>query len=312
MNYPKRLCILAYLLLPLSSFPVFGQTQTNQNTQVQTQELLKNNALAPTRSAEEQAWDNEFGRIVELAHVKPWSITPYSSTLGFWTTNARLSRANESSDGVLVQREGADFIYHIDENWRLGADYRFESIRYHRNTDLDTNSNLPEVYVSRRLPWNWSVMVGDRETWLNLIHSNAKAYRENSPYLLATQSHAYLDNHLYWFYGFQYDHRFTHPASFNRNEYEIFTGITHDWTPQLVSQLILSQDWQPYDLRGQAQSLSRRQELISNGTLLTVWRPLPWLQLTGFVAAAYDNSINGVFDYKAESAGAELRLFWKF
>jgi hypothetical protein len=121
-----------------------------------------------------------------------------------------------------------------------------------------------------------------------------------------------LDSHLYWFYGFQYDHRFTHPASFNRNEYQVFTGATHDWTPQLVSQLMLSQDWQPYDSRGQAQSLNRRQEWISNGTLLTIWRPLSWLQLTGFVADAYDNSINGVFDYKVVNLGAELRLFWKF
>jgi hypothetical protein len=164
MNYPKRLRVLAYLLLPSLSFPVFGQTPPNQNTQVQTQEFLKNNAFVPTKSVEEQAWENEFGRIVELERVKPWSITPYLSTLGFWTTNARLSRANESSDGVLVQREGADFIYHIDENWRLGVDYRLEIIRYRRNTDLDTNSSLPEVYIARRLPWNWNVTIGDRET----------------------------------------------------------------------------------------------------------------------------------------------------
>jgi hypothetical protein len=312
MNYPQRLRVLSCLLLPLLSFPVFGQTPPNQNTQIQTQEFLKNNAFAPTKSVEEQAWENEFGRIVELERVKPWSITPYSSTLGFWTTNARLARANESSDAVLVQREGVDFVYHIDENWHLGVDYRFEIIRYHRNTNLDTNSSLPEVYVSRRLPWNWNVTIGDRETWLDFRHSNTAQYRENSPYLLATQFHAYLDSHLYWFYGFQYDHRFTHPSSFNRNEYQVFTGATHDWTPQLVSQLMLSQDWQPYDSRGQAQSLNRRQEWISNGTLLTIWRPLPWLQLTGFVAAAYDNSINGVFDYKVVNLGAEIRLFWKF
>jgi hypothetical protein len=312
MNYPTHLRILTWLLLALSPLPVFGQTPPSQNTQVQTQEFLKYKAFVPAESAEEQAWENEFGRILELERVKPWSLTPYSSTLVFWTSNARLARTGEKTDGVLVQRAGADFIYHLDENWLVGVDYRFEIIRYHRNTDLDTNSSLPEVYVTRRLPWNLTVTVGDRETWLDLLHGNATQYRENSPYLLATQFHAYLDNHLYWFYGLQYDHRFAHPASFNRNEYQVFTGITHDWMPQLVSQVILSQDCQLYASRSQAQSLNRRQEWISNGTLLTLWRPLSWLQLTGFAVAAYDNSINGVYDYKLVNLGAELRLSWKF
>lgn len=318
----RPFCILPCILLVLSGFSVFAQAQDNPNAsareaQIQTQELLKKDVLVPskavkTKSAEEKEWDKEFGRIFKLEHPKPWSITPYSSTLGFWSSNARLDREAEKEDWVLLQREGVNLNYRIDENWKLGASYAFEIIRYDRNADLDTDSHIPEFTMKRRLPWNWNVTIGDRGTWLDSPRSDTEVYRENRPYFLATQSQSYFDHHLYWFYGFQYDHRFAHPVSFDRNEYTLFTGISHDWTPKLVSQLVIQQKWQIYDFQNPAQPSNGREEWISNGIFQTVWQPLSWLQLTGFAMASYDNSINTIHDYKVGNVGVDIRLFWKF
>ncbi len=316
--FRRTLHILAGILLLLSPLSVFAQAQDNPNTQIQTQDLLKKDVPLPSKSvkaksAEEKEWDREFGRIFELEHPKPWTITPYSSTLTFWTSNARLDSQAEKEDWVLLQREGVNLNYHLDENWKLGAGYAFEIIRYDRNADLDTNAHIPEFYINRRLPWNWNVTIGDRGTWLDSPRSNTEVYRENRPYLLATQSHPYLNNHLYWFYGFQYDHRFTNPVSFDRDEYTLFTGVSHDWTPKLVSQFMIRQNWQIYDFQNPNTNPSTsREEWISSGILQTIWQPLPWLQITGFAMAIYDNSINSARDFKTGNVGAEVRLFWKF
>ena len=292
--------------------------QNNPNTQMQTHELLKNDASIPSglvksESQKGKEWDKEFGHIFELEHPKPWNIIPYSSTLGFWTSNARLERQAEKDDWVLLQREGVDFNYRIDENWKLTTSYAFEMIRFDRNADLDTDAHIPEFYISRRLPWNWNVTIGDRGTWLNSPRSDTEVYRENRPYILATQSHRFLDNHLSWFYGFQYDHRFANPVSFNRDEYTLFTGITHDWTPKLVSQFLIRQNWQIYEFPNPNMNPSTsREEWVSNGILQTIWQPLSWLQVTGFTMGVYDNSDNSARDFKVGNVGAEVRLFWKF
>ncbi len=315
--WPTRLRLLSCVLLLLSTLSVFAQAQNNPNTQVQTQELLKKDipiSLKPVKhkSGEGKGWDKEFGRLFKLERPKPWSITPYSSTLVLWTSNARLEKKSEKEDWILVQREGVNVKYQIDENWRLGASYAFETIRYDRNANLDTDAHIPEFSVNRRLPWNWNVTVGDRGTWLDSPRSNTEVYRENRPYFLATQSQSYFNHHLYWFYGFQYDHRFAHPVTFDRDEYTVFTGISHDWTPKLVSQFAIRQTWQIYDFQNPAQPANGREEWISSGILQTVWQPLAWLQLTGFAMAVHDNSINSTHDYEVGNVGGELRLFWKF
>lgn len=315
----RQFYILSGILPFLSWLSLSVQAQNNQNmnpqeSQIQTQELYEKNIFAPLKpkSQEEKDWDKEFGRLFELTRPKPWSITPYASSLGFWTTNARLSRTAEKEDWVLVQRQGININYRIDENWRVATSYSFEMIRYDGNVNLDTNAHIPEFYTSYRLPWNWNVTIGDRGTWLDSPRSDTQIYRENHPYFLLTQSHSYFNHHLYWSYGFQYDRRFTHPVSFDRNEYTVFTGISHDWTPKLISQFVLRQNWQFYDFRSAAQPVNGRQEWNSSGILQTIWQPFSWLQLTGFAMAVYDNSINSTFDYKVANVGGEVRFSWKF
>lgn len=322
MSFRPRLQIFTGILTAISCLLVCVQAQDLPNasareSQIQTQEILKKDVLLPSPSAkpesqEDQELGKEFGRILELDRPKPWSITPYSSTLGFWSSNARLDREAEKEDWVLLQREGINLDYRINERVRLGVSYAFEMIRYDRNADLDTDAHIPEAHASFRLPWNWNVSVGNRTTWLDLPRSNTEVYRENRPYLVATQSQSYFDHHLYWFYGFRYNHRFAHPVSFDRDEYTVFTGISHDWTPTLVSQFIIRQKWQVYDFRNPSQPENGREEWISSGMLQTVWQPLSWLQVTGFAMATYDNSINSTHDYEVGNVGAEVRLFWKF
>ncbi len=319
----RQLYILFYVVPILCGLLLAVQAQNNQSTdaretQVQTQELYKKKdlpALLKPKSGEAgQAtdWDKEFGRLFELKRPKSWSITPYVSTLGFWSSNARLDSESEKDDWALIQRQGVNMNYRINKNWRMGVNYAFEVIRYDRNVDLDTDAHIPEFYTSYRLPWNWNVTAGDRGTWLDSPHRNTQVYRENRPYLLLTQYHSYLHHHLDWFYGAEYDRKFANPVSFDRNEYTVFTGISHDWAPKLVSEVLLRQNWQFYDFRSAAQPANGREEWVSSGTLQTIWQPFSWLQVTGFVMGIYDNSVNSTHDYDVVNLGAEARFSWKF
>lgn len=302
-------CALGWLLW--SGSVVLAQTEPD--AQIKSQEIRKQ-ALPEPRAADEKddEEEDELGKLLALKRAKSWSVTPSVSARGFYTSNAFLSNKGEKGDTIFMETQGVTAGYRFSRDWQLQADYSFQLTRYDENSFLDTDAHSTGLRLLHQFDWDWTVEAGLRGLWLTTPHGEVEVYRENNPYLVFTHSHGFLDDKLNWFYGLQYDHKFTHPVSFERNEYSLFSGVSYYWLPNLVSQLVLRQNWQFYDFRPPANPVNGRQEWISTVGLQTVWQPLSWLQVSGFGFTTYDNSVNAGRDYKVANLGGEIRVFWKF
>jgi len=284
------------------------------NARVKGKEIQK--ATASPR-AELPKWSEEdeeedFGKLLTLKKSKPWWVTPFVSGRGFWTSNALLANKGEKGDSVYVETQGFDSGYRFTREWAVQGGYNFSLTRYDENPVLDTDAHSVYVSSSYQLPWNWQVSAGERVLWLTSPHQEVEVYREHNPYVSIVQSWGYLENRLNAFYGYEYDHKFTNPIGFERDEHTLFTGVAYAWLPNVVSQLVLRQNYQFYDFRPAANPVNGRQEWISTVATQTVWQPLDWLQVSAFGLVSYDNSVNATRDYKVANVGGEIKFFWRF
>ena len=307
----SAICVLGFLVIgtPLS---FQGNAQENSETQVKSREIQ--DLTAPGTGTAAGAWedDEDFGKIEVLKLARPWSVTLQTSVRGFWTSNALLARKGEKGDTIFVESQGLTSSYRLTRDWRVEAGYSFDLTRYDENPLLDTDAQSAYFSTSFQFPYDWQLGAGVRGLWMTSPHQNVEVYRECAPYGSLVHSHDFLDDRLTWFYGYQFDHRFTHPVGFERDEHTIFTGASYSWRPDLLSQMVLRQNWQFYDFRPPSQPVNGRQEWTSTVGLQTIWQPLSWLQVSSFAMVSYDNSENASRDYKAANLGGEIRAFWKF
>ncbi|MBI4027252.1 MAG: hypothetical protein HY360_19865 [Verrucomicrobia bacterium] len=312
--------LLPFLVVGLMAWPIFAQ-QNREDTIRRSQELQKETAPSfretPT-VAEAGAEDEEFGELLTLKPNKRGAITPYVRARGFWTSNALLSSGpGEKGDSVWMETEGVDASYRFSPEWLIFADYNFSMTRYDENPFLDSDANNTSFGTSYKLPFaqDLRISAGIRGLWITSPHQEIEVYRECNPYLSLVNVQHYLDNKLAWFYGYEFDKKYTNPLVFERIEHTIFTGVGYEWLPTLSSQAVLSGNWQIYDFRPPTSgntSFQGRQEHLASVSLETVWQPLSWLQIAVFGSTAYDNSINRGFDYKVANVGGEVRGFYKF
>lgn len=301
--------VLAIAFLLAVAAPSSLRAQKPPNAQVQGKELEK------TQLRELPKWeedDEDLGKILTLKKPKPWWVVPYASARGYWTSNALLSYQGEKGDSVWVETQGVNAGYRITSDWNVQAGYNYQLTRYQENQVLDTDGHNVEMSTTYNLPWNWQIGAGERGMWLDPTHQAVQIYRENNPYAVVIQSWDFLEDRLNWFYSYQYDRKYAHPVTFDRDEHTVFTGITYSWLPNVVSQLVLRQNWQFYDAPSFPGAATGRQEWVSTVAAQTIWQPLNWLQVSAFALTSYDNSINAAYDYKLANLGGEVRCFWKF
>ncbi len=300
----------AALLLSFVLTPSLRAQNQNPNAQVQGQQFQKDQ---PLLSKWQEDDEDDFGKILTLKKSKLWWVAPYASARGYWTSNALLtSGPGEKGDSVFVETQGVNGGYHISDDWSVQAGYNYQLTRYSENPVLDTDGHNLEFSTSYQLPWHWQLGAGDRGMWLDAPHQGTQIYRENNPYVNLIQSWDFFQNRLSCFYGYEYDRKYAHPVTFDRDEHTVFSGASYLWKPNLVSQLVLRQSWQLYDAPSFTGATTGRQEWVSTVVVQTVWQPLNWLQVSAFGLTGYDNSINSTRDYKVANAGGEIRLFWKF
>ena len=306
----------AFLLAVVITLPLYAQQKKDDeetNARIKNRELQK--ATASPR-AELPKWseddEDDFGKLLTLKKSKPWWVTPFASARGFWTSNALLGARAEKGDSVFVETQGFNAGYRINKEWSVQAGYNYSMTRYSENMVLDTDANSCDLSTSYQLPWNWQVSAGDRALWIKSPDQGVEVYREHNPFVSVVQSWGFLENRLNAFYGYEYDHKFTNPVGFERDEHTLFAGASYSWMNNLVSQLVLRQNWQLYDFRSSAAPVNGRQEWVTTLALQTVWQPLSWLQVSAFWLNIYGNSVNSTRDYKAANAGGEIKVFWKF
>ena len=303
---------LFYLKLPLFLFLATGSLFA-QDTQIRSRELQQQVLPGLGEGAAEYEEDGEFGKILTLKRAKPWYIIPYASARGYWTSNVLLTNIDEESDEIFVDTQGLTAGYRITKDWRVQAGYSYQLTRYHDKVFLDTNAHNVEFGSTYGLPWDFQLGGGVRGLWLNEAHQlELEIYKETNPYGSLMRSQSFLDDRLNWFYGYQFDQKYASPRNFDRIEHTLFTGISYAWMPNLLSQLVFRQNWQFYDFRAPSAFPKAREEWISSVALQTVWQPFPWLQVSAFGLATYDNSVNAARDYDAANLGGEVRFFWKF
>lgn len=292
----------------------FLSAQAGRDAQVQTHEIQKD--VLHGKTDKDFGWpedeEDEFGKILSLKPAKRWYVTPYASAQGYWTSNALLANNGEKGDTVFVETQGFNSGYRLTDDWNVQAGYNYQLTRYDENPSLDVDTHNANFLTSYQLPWDFRLMAGVNGAWLNSPDQKVEIYRECDPFAGVQQSHTYLDGKLYWYYGYQFDKKYTHPVGFERMEHTVYTGVSYAWLANLVSQLGLRQNWQFYDYRPPSEPVNGRQEWVSSVALQTVWQPTPWMQVTAFGLAAYDNSINATRDYKLANCGGEIRFFWKF
>ncbi len=295
------------------SSSLLAQNSPNPDAQIKNKQLQQQ-ALPGLREvdAEFDGDDDEFGKILTLQRSKSWYVTPFASARGYWTSNALLANKSEKGDTIFTETQGLNAGYRFSSDWQIFAGYNYQLTRYDENPALDTDANSTEFGTTYKLPWEFQIGTGVRGLWLTAPHQGVEVYRENNPYATISQSHNYLDNRLTWFYGYEYDHKFTNPVGFERDEHTVYMGTGYSWMSNLLSQLVIRQNYQFYDFRPPALPVNGRQEWVSSVILQTVWQPLPWLQVSGFSLASYDNSVNSTRDYKVANAGGEIKFFWKF
>jgi len=132
-----------------------------------------------------------------------------------------------------VETQGFDSGYRINKEWQVQGGYNYSMTRYQENMILDTDANSGYVSTSYQLPWNWQISAGERVLWIKSPDQGVEVYREHNPYVSVVQSWGFLENRLNAFYGYEYDHKFTNPIGFERNEHTVFTGASYSWFPSL-------------------------------------------------------------------------------
>lgn len=300
---------LVALLVGMCVVPLWGQ-----DTQMKTQQIQKE-AITPGEGKDigwPEETEEEFGKILTLKPAKKWFVTPYVSARGYWTSNALLANKGEKGDTVFVETQGLDTGYRLTKDWRIQGGYNYQLTRYDENPALDVDANNANFLTSYQLPWDFQVSTGVNGMWLTSPDQKVEVYRECNPFVSLVRSHTFLEGNLYWYYGYQFDKKYSNPVGFERVEHSVFTGVSYAWLSNLVTQLGLRQNWQFYDFRPAAEPVNGRQEWVSSVVLQSVWQPLPWLQVSAYGLTAYDNSINATRDYKAANLGGEIRAFWRF
>ncbi|MBV9463175.1 MAG: hypothetical protein JO317_03005 [Verrucomicrobiae bacterium] len=303
-----RLFLLIGLLGLAASF--HGRAQT-PDTQAQSRELQNLGSLAAPSSDASDETQDEFGQIVPLQRNQPWSITPFASFRFFTTSNALLAERDETGDTVWVETQGLTAAYRVMPELRVAASYNYQLTRYDQTSFLDTDGQNADFNASYQLPYNLQLTAGLRGQWLTSPHQDVEVYREGDVYGNLVGTYDVCED-LLWFYGYQFDQKYANPRAFDRQEHTVFTGLSYRWCPDVVSQLVLRQNWQLYKFRAPSAFDSARQDWISSGSLQTIWQPLEWLEVTAFALGVYDNTVNADRDYNVYNLGGELRLFWKF
>lgn len=293
--------------------PAVGQNG-NAGTQYRSRELqnLALPDLGEQTGEGDYEDDGEFGKLLKLKRADPWYVIPYASVRGYWTSNVLLTSNSTEGDAVMVETQGFNAGYRITKDWSAQAGYNYQLTRYEEKDFLDTDGHNPEFSSTYRFPWKIELTGGFRATWLDDPHNGIEVYREANPYGNLFQSHTFFDDRLTWFYGYQFDQKYASPRVFNRQEHSVAMGLTYVWTPQLVSQLALRQNWQFYEFRPPSIFGEAREEWISTASLQTVWQPLSWLQVSAFAMGVHDNSINAVRDYNVGNVGGDIKFFWRF
>ncbi len=309
----RRLLLITFVLTVACFSPL--QAQQGSDVQMRNQEL-QTQGQSSLRKFEGQFDGDEnedFSQLLTLKRSKSWYITPFASASGFWTSNPLLaSRGAKGGDTVFSETQGLDAGYRFTPDWQIQAGCSYQMTRYDKNPFLDADARSANISTSFQLPANWQLTMGVRGLWLTSPHMGVELYRENNPFASVSQSWSFFDSRLNLVYGYEYDHKFTNPVGFDRDEHTVFTGLSYGWLPELASQLVLRQNTQFYDFRPSTAPVNGRQEWVSSVVLQTVWQPLPWMQLRAFGISSYDNSVNAASDYKVINAGGELRFFWKF
>lgn len=299
------------LLALVAHLPAWAQ---NSNTQVQSRQLQQQAlpGLGEDDSQGEYEDDGEFGRLLKLQRAKPWYVILYVSARMYWTSNVLLTSNSTQDDRILVETQGFNAGYRITPDWRVQLGYNYQFTRYDDKVFLDTNGQNPEFSTTYNLPCDFQLTGGFRGTWLVDPHNSVEIYREANPYGALSYSQSFFDERLTWFMSYEFDQKYANPHVFNRDEHTVSTGLTYVWLPQLVSQLVLIQNWQFYEFRAPSVFPGAREEWISTAALQTVWQPLAWLQVSAFAMGTHDNSINAIRDYNVANMGGEVRFFWKF
>jgi hypothetical protein len=286
----------------------------NADTQMRSKEIQREGLRGATEK--DMGWpeeeDEEFGKIQTLKAAKKWFVMPYASARGYWTSNALLANKGEKGDTVFVETQGLNAGYRLTKDWNVQAGYNYQLTRYDENPVLDVDAHNANFLTSYQLPWDFQLSAGVNGMWLISPDQKVEVYRENNPFASLVRSQNFLDGRLYWYYGYQYDHKYSNPVGFERDEHSVFTGVSYAWLSNLVSQVGLRQNWQFYDYRPPAEPVNGRQEWVSSVALQTIWQPLSWLQISAYGLAVYDNSVNANRDYKVANCGGEIRAFWKF
>ncbi len=287
--------------------------QTTPNAQIRSEQIQRQVTPSLQDDIASLPGVEDFGEFVVLKKTKLWDITPFASARGFWTSNALLQdNGGVKGDAVFVIDQGVDAGYRITSDWQVRAGYDYQLTRYRNYSFLDTDAHSANFQTIYQAPWDFQLTAGLRGLWLNSPYQPEEIYRENNPFGILSQSHSYLQDRLTWYYGYQFDRKWTNPVGFDRDEHSVFTGVSYAWTPQLVSALNLRQNWQFYDFRPPPSPVNGRQEWVSTVSLITVWQPLNWLQISSFALGSYDNSVNASGDYRVVNAGGEIRVFWQF